>query len=663
MLLLDPNTDLVDLFTPKASHSRKMNIDNDDLVLGGDLPQEIGPAAMHIGRMARIEHDFTTLVGNVTEVRELVEQGRLNPQHATTYFGQSLLHIACEKNSTEVVQYLSTEWTGDFPTLLAAIDRNGNTPLHTACEQNRLEIVRYLIEECGADVTTCGLRGFERTPLHSACQNNHLDIVKYLVQHGASVEGLNVLEARDRGGRTPLRFAFERSRLVVITYLMAQHNGGNGFDTKVLESTDREGHTFLHVACFSNSIHIVRYLVNDCGANIEAQDRKKMRPLHVALDRIHRFKMPTNSMEWGIVRYLVEHAGVDVNAKDEQGWTPLHRIGREGHFVEQIRYFVQNGAEVEARDNHGNTPLHLASRWDHQHIVRHLVESEHVVVDARDNNGHTSLHFACSEGRMEVLKFLLHHEADVNAENKFQYRPLHSASNNGQFEIAEYIVESHGAQIEAEDKRGYTALHLTCMGNGDRLQLAEYLVDKGVPLDSQDKDNKTALFHVSSRGNLEIARLLISRGANRLLCDKSGSTPLHVTRMTDIAQLLVEGSVGNEGPTAIAYNVLTATNQKGETAIQIAERKLESGLQVRSSEYALAYYILSHAKRQIAVPPVDPESRKRKRSESSTEMNPKLSDFQRPFAERRSNMLGRSGLREVKYVILGFLSPIDVMNE
>ena len=40
------------------------------------------------------------------------------------------------------------------------------------------------------------------------------------------------------------------------------------------------------------------------------------------------------------------------------------------------------------------------------------------------------------------------------------------------------------------------------------------------------------------------------------------------------------------------------------SVIQIAERKLESGLLVGSSKYELVYYILSHAKRQIAVPPV-----------------------------------------------------------
>jgi hypothetical protein len=45
-------------------------------------------------------------------------------------------------------------------------------------------------------------------------------------------------------------------------------------------------------------------------------------------------------------------------------------------------------------------------------------------------------------------------------------------------------------------------------------------------------------------------------------------------------------------------------------------------------------------------------------------MNSKLTDFQRPFAESIRDILDEMpALHEVKYMIMGYLSPLDIMNE
>ena len=79
------------------------------------------------------------------------------------------------------------------------------------------------------------------------------------------------------------------------------------------------------------------------------------------------------------------------------------------------------------------------------------------------------------------------------------------------------------------DERGFTPLVLaTYLG---QKEVAEVLLDHGAELDAQDPMmGNTALMGVCFKGSLELAQLLIARGADKSLKNKNGETALDFAR-------------------------------------------------------------------------------------------------------------------------------------
>ena len=71
-------------------------------------------------------------------------------------------------------------------------------------------------------------------------------------------------------------------------------------------------------------------------------------------------------------RYIVQKCGADLNAEDENGDTALHLAAEEGH-AETVRALVALGAVADGRAGEcGWTPLHLAASEVRQMVSTYL---------------------------------------------------------------------------------------------------------------------------------------------------------------------------------------------------------------------------------------------------------------------------------------------------
>lgn len=126
------------------------------------------------------------------------------------------------------------------------------------------------------------------------------------------------------------------------------------------------------------------------------------------------------------------------------------------------------------------------------------------------------IHDAAGNGDMATIKSLLSENPDlVNVADEKGSTPLHSACNQGQSEVAAFLLEK-GADIEAVNGKGFTPLQLAVYG-GHR-NLVELLLDKGADINATNKQmNMTVLDLAFPReiqaNKLDIAPLLIERGA------------------------------------------------------------------------------------------------------------------------------------------------------
>ncbi len=92
--------------------------------------------------------------------------------------------------------------------------------------------------------------------------------------------------------------------------------------------------------------------------------------------------------------------------------------------------------------------------------VINAIEDDADVVNYVDRpSGDYPLHSVVSYKNLEITKFLIEHQADINAKNKSGKTPLHIAIEKKALEIIEYLVDN-GADISAKDNQGVSPLQL-----------------------------------------------------------------------------------------------------------------------------------------------------------------------------------------------------------
>ncbi|MGJ8694692.1 MAG: ankyrin repeat domain-containing protein [Verrucomicrobiaceae bacterium] len=201
-----------------------------------------------------------TFHGDVVRVRELLEA---DPELISARNAKDLtpLHVAASRGQAEVVQVL-LDYGADVhgPT-----EKGEWTPIVYAAYRGHLEAVEILVEN-GAGVTEG-----DGNPIHFAGQRRHREICRLLVEHGA-VDDLVV--STDVDQLRLFRAAYGYDADLVEEILTRRPT--------LVEARDRNGRTPLHEACTNGDIKTVRVLLK-YGANVEALDRRKERPLDRAL--------------------------------------------------------------------------------------------------------------------------------------------------------------------------------------------------------------------------------------------------------------------------------------------------------------------------------------------------------------------------------------------
>ncbi|XP_069057900.1 protein phosphatase 1 regulatory subunit 12C [Pleurodeles waltl] len=189
------------------------------------------------------------------------------------------------------------------------------------------------------------------------------------------------------------------------------------------------------------------------------------------------------------------------------------------------------------------------------------------LLNSTNVDGISALHQACIDENLEVLEFLVNHDADVNQADNEGWTPLHVAASCGYMEIAEYLLK-HGANIAAVNCDGNVPVDIAeddCMEALLRsevtrigidleqvkreeeevmLQDARQWLNAGKIEDVQHPKTGASALHVAAaKGYIEVMRLLLQAGFDTNVQDKDGWTPLHAAAhwgVEEACRLLVE---------------------------------------------------------------------------------------------------------------------------
>ncbi|MGO0305513.1 ankyrin repeat domain-containing protein [Endozoicomonas acroporae] len=253
------------------------------------------------------------------------------------------------------------------------------------------------------------------------------------------------------------------------------------------------------------------------GANINAKTKYygEETALHIAALRGSK----------RIIELLV-NKGADVNAKTYYGWTVMQCAHKNGSITPLIRCMVNAGLKIDAKcDNCGSTMLAHAAREHSWELVEFLL-GKGARVNAEINIRGTALHLAVRQGRQDVIKMLMNHEANINVRSRHKGKSvLHDAARLGRPEIIDQLM-GYGADISARDNKGKTVLHDAA--RQDQPDIIDQLMNYGADINARDNKGRTLLHLVAASGQQAILDKLLQLNVDVNARDNNGRAPLYL---------------------------------------------------------------------------------------------------------------------------------------
>ncbi|XP_016347198.1 ankyrin-2-like isoform X10 [Sinocyclocheilus anshuiensis] len=288
--------------------------------------------------------------------------------------------------------------------------------------------------------------------------------------------------------------------------------------------------------------------------------------------------------------------------------TSFLRAARAGN-VEKVLEFLKSGQDISTCNQNGLNALHLAAKEGHVELVEELVERG-ATVDSSTKKGNTALHIACLAGQKEVAKLLVKRGADVNSQSQNGFTPLYMAAQENHLDVVQYLLENGGNQSMATED-GFTplaialqqshnqvvslllehdtkgkvrlpALHIAARKDDTKSAALLLQNDHNADVQSKMMVNRTTEngksgftpLHIAAHyGNVNVATLLLNRGAAVDFTARNGITPLHVASKrgnTNMIALLLDRGAQIDTKTRDGLTPLHCAARSGhDTAVEI----------------------------------------------------------------------------------------------
>ena len=417
--------------------------------------------------------------------------------------GLSCLQSACVKGDTETVYAILNNSPDKLDSAIALSLKTGEnvsrfnsqsilTGLGALDSENHKQISN-LVEKVAKD--------FQSQPLlHIAAKKGNIEHIRRLLDFGEFVD----CAPPDKSGETPLMWAARYNVEEIVQFLVEK--GAS------LEIQDGNGYTPLHHAAMGGKEANILRLIK-LGADILKESYRHYSPVHLACIDGHK----------EAVRLLLGHGA---EASREGGFmvgSPFTSAARNGH-LEIVQLLVESGVPVNKRSVVGWSALHEAVAGGHIHVVKYLLEkgADIQAITTYTRKGkeyHQSvLHLATSP---EMFRLLIEYGADINALEDFQYPTLHVAAKLGHNDIVDYLL-NQGVNVNLRTDHSRLSA-LTCAIKGDQDATVKHLIERGCSVDYCDSCLSTLAV---GKGFIAVFELLLNRGISVDTMDKNGKTPL-----------------------------------------------------------------------------------------------------------------------------------------
>lgn len=446
-----------------------------------------------------------------------------------------LFFLICKLLDYDSILSLSlTSWRARIPTiafLWKSLSQDETSPLHWALDHHRVDLAKAFVDMYGADIdeTDEGV-----SLLVYSCQRGFVKALGWLM----SYKTLNVSSCDD-DGRNALWWAAANMRYNDAMDLLIKHEHTD------LNCQDRkDGSTPLMLSITYKNLELLEALLSDLRTDPNIVNRFGQSPLHLAVYR--------NSPQ--MIQLLVQ-SGADVNRMNDKRQTPLI-LAAEQQLPSAIRCLLSiPTVKIEYADNYGRTALWYAVDDCNTEIIQQLMERTSDVHDYW-NAGYNKTLFQLAIERgceLAVIRLLQKSKSSHRPEDEGDEHLIYDddtcffmAVVSNQVSIARIFL-ARGANVNAYNEDGQTALHVACRYNNPRLvdllfshpqldvnfpdhdlqtplhiaichdaySLVERLLSMpGIEVDSKDSSGRTPLWCAADRMKISLVRQLQERGAD-----------------------------------------------------------------------------------------------------------------------------------------------------
>jgi ankyrin repeat protein len=328
--------------------------------------------------------------------------------------------------------------------------------------------------------------------LIDAIKSSHPERVAVLLSQGASPDAENGL---------PLRFAVATNNLPLIRLLLRSHANPS--------AEGAFGQTALKVAALGGD-PVIGKLLLDAGADVQYSWKgDPATALHIAAfcgsGDCDRF-----------VKLLLD-AGADPNARDRHSMTPLLIAVQRGESALSPFLALLPVSNVHLASSDGSTALHIAVERQWATAVHALLVAG-ADASAADAYGRTPLHLVVSQGtgkdRGLITRMLLEGGAGVDLRSRGGATPLYLAACQGEGELARELLDACATPDLAEDE-GVTPLMCAAASHGStQVEVVTLLLERGANPNLLNKSGRSALLFALEAHNLFRVRILLAHGAD-----------------------------------------------------------------------------------------------------------------------------------------------------
>ena len=472
------------------------------------------------------------------------------------HLNKSLLHLACENDAKDVVNYLIEKKLCD----VNSEDCNGRSPLHIATLRGNTAIVKKLLMSHTCKITD--LDNDENTILHYLCTRDLVDtkLVATLCEY--NTQGVSLIEKQNKHGYTPLHYVCENGGIQVLQCLL-EHFSHDEVNATLCFPNKFEKSTPLHLAFKHVKMTMIEYLlkctklVDGVSKSLQMQNCNGDNVFHLAMEYFDRYfhnddgtqslkTFPAAVIETAVHSMLKDDVVICLCQKNSNEDTPIQCLIRCStrsslslkdnelacSVLSSLDGLSHNSTKkiFSVTSSCGNTLLHLATReWGTPRfeVIKLLVERGICDPTATNDTGETPLHLACCKLFNKASLLLCEHGCDPHQLDNSGISPLFNALKDNKKTLSMLISKGYW-------KHEQTVIQI----NSNHEQYGHYY--KQIMIHSESVDAPTTfslpLFHCAVFLNAnddilkQVADIVVKHKIPNL-CDSLGNTVLHVCSM------------------------------------------------------------------------------------------------------------------------------------